>query len=111
MESVHPCPVCGQPGLLELIDPAGAALCANCGALFKWFCSRLSRFAAADKITLYASLARELGADSLDIVEIVMELEEEQGVRIPDVEIEHMDTIADILRYISKQKHKVGSAS
>ena len=111
MESLHPCPVCGQPALLELVDPAGAALCANCGALFKWFVSRLSRFAPADKITLYASLARDFGADSLDIVELVMELEEERGIRIPDVEMEHMDTIADILRYISKQKRKDPPAS
>ena len=97
---LHPCPVCGQSSLLELIEPAGAELCANCGELCKWFCSRLSRFAPADKITLYASLARGLGVDSLDIVEIVMELEKEQGVRIPDVEIEHMDTLAEILRYV-----------
>jgi len=94
-----------------LVDPAGAALCSNCGALYKWFVSRLSRFAPADKITLYASLARDFGADSLDIVELVMELEEERGIRIPDVEMEHMDTIADILRYISKQKRKDSSES
>src|SRR5262249_56470976 len=90
----------GHTGLSELYAPAGAELCANCGDLCQWFCSRLSRFAPADKITLYASLARDLGADSLDIVQIVMELEKEQGMRIPDVEIEHMDTLADILRYL-----------
>jgi acyl carrier protein len=104
MESLHPCPVCGEPALLEVVDPAGAALCANCGALFMWFCSRLGRFAPADRITLYASLARDLGADSLDIVELVMELEQDLGIRIPDVEMEHMDTILDILRYLSKHK-------
>src|SRR5262245_36824086 len=100
MGSLHPCPVCGQRALLAVVDPAGAELCANCGALFKWFCDRMSRFAPADRITLEASLARDLGADSLDIVELVMELEQDQGIRIPDVEIEHMDTILDILRYI-----------
>jgi acyl carrier protein len=104
MESLHPCPICGRLALLELVDPAGAALCASCGALFKSFCSRLSRFAPADRITLEASLARDLGADSLDVVELVMELEEEHGVRIPDHELEHMETIADLLRYITKHK-------
>jgi acyl carrier protein len=111
VESLHPCPVCGQPALLEVIDPAGAVLCANCGALFEWFVSRLSRFLPADRITLYASFARDMGADSLDIVELIMEIEGGHGIHIPDDEAERMDTIADVIRYLRKHEEKSSSAS
>ena len=55
-----------------------------------------------DKVNRGTRFIEDIGADSLDIVELVMELEEDQGIRIPDAEMEQMDTIADILRYISK---------
>ena len=105
-----PCPICGQAALLELIDPSGAALCPNCGALFEWFRHRLAQLVPSERVTLHASLAKDLGADSLDVVEIVMEMEEEQGIRISDEEMEHIDTIADILRYVHKKKQEAEAA-
>ncbi|OHE22697.1 MAG: acyl carrier protein [Syntrophobacterales bacterium RBG_19FT_COMBO_59_10] len=47
-----------------------------------------------------ASFIDDLGADSLDLVELIMEMEENFNVRIPDNEIEKIRTIKDVLDYI-----------
>ncbi len=49
-----------------------------------------------------AAFIEDLGADSLDIVELVMALEEEFGVEIPDEDAENIKTIGDALEYIKK---------
>ena len=57
----------------------------------------------AEKITPEASFANDLGADSLDTVELVMALEEEFDVEIPDEEAEKIVTVQDALNYINSQ--------
>jgi acyl carrier protein len=57
----------------------------------------------ATKILPHTEIVDELGADSLDAVEIVMSLEDAFGVSIPDEEIESLRTPADIQAYITKQ--------
>lgn len=52
------------------------------------------------KITMEASLKDDLGADSLDAVEIIMVLEEEFNISIPDEEAQKMTHISDIVNYI-----------
>ncbi len=47
-----------------------------------------------------ASITGDLGADSLDIVDLVMSLEEEFDTEIPDEEIENIKTVGDIVKYI-----------
>ena len=47
-----------------------------------------------------SSIIDDLGADSLDIVDMVMSLEEEFDVEIPDEEIESMKTVGDIIKFI-----------
>ena len=47
-----------------------------------------------------SSIIDDLGADSLDIVDMVMSLEEEFDVEIPDEEIESMKTVGDIVKFI-----------
>ena len=54
----------------------------------------------AEAVTLTASLADDLGADSLDVVDLVMSLEEEFDVEIPDNQVENIKTVGDIVRYI-----------
>ncbi|MGN0984618.1 MAG: acyl carrier protein [Gemmiger sp.] len=54
-----------------------------------------------DKITLEASLADDLDADSLDAVELNMALEESFGVSIPDEKLGEMKTVKDILEYVN----------
>lgn len=52
-------------------------------------------------VTLEASFIDDLGADSLDIVELVMALEESFGISIPDEEAENIKTVADAVEYIA----------
>jgi acyl carrier protein len=60
--------------------------------------------AEADKVTEDASFIDDLGADSLDIVELVMAFEEEFGVEIPDDAAEKITTVKDAISYIDNNK-------
>lgn len=53
-----------------------------------------------NEITTNASFIDDLGADSLDIVELVMKMEEEFGIEIPDEEAEKIKTVNDVVDYI-----------
>ncbi|HST57260.1 MAG TPA: acyl carrier protein [Longimicrobium sp.] len=55
----------------------------------------------AEKVTPEASFVEDLGADSLDTVELVMAFEEEFGMEIPDEEAEKLRTVGDAITYIS----------
>lgn len=57
-----------------------------------------------DKITPESSFLDDLGADSLDIVELIMELEEEFGIEIPDEDAEKIRTVADAVKYIEEHQ-------
>lgn len=54
----------------------------------------------ADKVTMEASLADDLGADSLDAVELNMALEDNLSVAISDEELANMKTVGDIVNYL-----------
>jgi len=56
-----------------------------------------------EEVTPQASFIDDLGADSLDTVELVMALEEEFGVEIPDEDAEKMTTVGDALKYIQEK--------
>jgi acyl carrier protein len=58
----------------------------------------------ADKVTDNASFIEDLGADSLDTVELVMAFEEEFGIEIPDDAAESIVTVGDAVKYIDKQQ-------
>jgi len=53
-----------------------------------------------EKIVSEASFVDDLGADSLDTVELIMQLEEEFGIEIPDEEAEKMTTVKSVVDYI-----------
>lgn len=53
-----------------------------------------------EKVTMEASISDDLGADSLDIVDLVMSLEEEFDVEIPDDQVENIKTVGDIVKYV-----------
>ena len=55
-----------------------------------------------EKVTSDASIADDLGADSLDIVDLVMSLEEEFDLEIPDDQVENIKTVGDIVKYIEE---------
>ncbi len=56
--------------------------------------------AEKDALVPEANLLDDLGADSLDVVELVMALEEEYGIEVPDEDAENIRTIQDIVSYI-----------
>jgi len=56
--------------------------------------------AARDKITPETSFIQDLGADSLDTVELVMEFEDEFDLNIPDEDAEKIQTVGDAIKYI-----------
>jgi acyl carrier protein len=58
----------------------------------------------AEKVTETASFIDDLGADSLDIVELVMTMEEEFELDIPDEDAEKMKTVGDVIGYIKTKK-------
>lgn len=57
----------------------------------------------AEKVTPNASFIDDLGADSLDIVELVMTMEEEFDLDIPDEDAEKMKTVGDVVNYVSSK--------
>ena len=61
-----------------------------------------------EKVTENASFIDDLGADSLDTVELVMAFEEEFGIDIPDEDAEQMRTVGDALAYLRKQSQGEG---
>lgn len=58
----------------------------------------------ADEVSLESSFIDDLGADSLDIVELLMALEEEFDIEIPDEEAEKLSTVGDVVDYIKNNK-------
>jgi len=56
----------------------------------------------ADKVKMEASIADDLGADSLDMVDLVMSLEEEFDVEIPDEQVENVKTVGDIVKFLEE---------
>ena len=57
-----------------------------------------------EKVTNDAHFVDDLGADSLDTVELVMAFEEEFGIEIPDEDAEGMQTVGDAIEYLSKKQ-------
>ncbi len=56
----------------------------------------------AENVTAETSLIDDLGADSLDLVDLVMSFEDEFGVEMPEDEIENIKTVGDIVKYIEE---------
>jgi acyl carrier protein len=60
----------------------------------------------ADQVTPEAKFIEDLGADSLDTVELVMALEEEFGQEIPDEEAEKLQSVGDVIKFIEERQGK-----
>lgn len=56
-----------------------------------------------DAVTMEVSITDDLGADSLDVVDLVMSIEESFDVEIPDEEVENIKTVGDIVKYIENK--------
>ncbi|MBQ1545604.1 MAG: acyl carrier protein [Clostridia bacterium] len=53
-----------------------------------------------DEITMESDLVEDLGADSMAVVDLIMSIEDEFGVEVPDEDVEKVKTIGDAVRYI-----------
>lgn len=110
------CPLCGTSVNIEYSDPAGDAPCPNCGCLL-WASAELVESitkqtldvlsTVPDAITVDTRFA-DLNADSLDFVELVMKLEDEYDIQIPDHDYEKVQTVGDIIRYINFKRRGTG---
>ncbi|HSP43547.1 MAG TPA: acyl carrier protein [Luteolibacter sp.] len=58
----------------------------------------------ADQVTPEAKFVEDLGADSLDTVELVMAFEEEFDIEVPDEEAEKLQSVGDVINYINSQQ-------
>ncbi len=58
----------------------------------------------ADQVTPEAKFVEDLGADSLDTVELVMAFEEEFDIEVPDEEAEKLQAVDDVIKYITSQQ-------
>ncbi|MBC7852432.1 MAG: acyl carrier protein [Pirellulaceae bacterium] len=106
------CPLCGAETAIEY-SLAGDASCPNCGSLL-WgeeaVFARMKKIIAEqlgvdrDRITPEYSIGEDVGNDSLDVVEMVMVLEEEFDINIPDDAAEKMQTIGDLIRFIVQHR-------
>src|SRR5262245_30822806 len=102
----HRCSVCGNESAVEPSDPGGDSCCPSCGHLLWWFRDRLGRDSGtvAERIMLSSSFGEDLGLDSLDLAELIMELEDEFDIQVPDDEALRIKTVADAIRYLSERR-------
>lgn len=56
------------------------------------------------EITMQSRIKEDLGADSLDILQLLMTIEEEKGIVIPDEELAHFSTVADVVNYLESHE-------
>ena len=74
--------------------------------VIKIVCEQMGQ--SEDKVTEETSFINDLGADSLDTVELVMELEDEFEISIPDEEAEKIRTVGDAIKHISDHLESQG---
>ena len=101
------CPVCGHRVIVEPSLGTNDAPCPRCGHLLWWLQQRMGGTAAMGRIsadTRLTECTREVGVDSLDVVELVMELEEEFDLTISDEEARQIATVGDVIRYIESRR-------
>lgn len=58
-----------------------------------------------DSVTMNTHLMKDLEADSLDAVEIIMAIEDEFGIEIPDEDAEKFQSVSDLVRYVEEQEN------
>jgi acyl carrier protein len=123
------CPICDTLVCIEPTEPPGDAPCPGCGTLL-WFIETSAGMRCYDaaavaplwerllailgenlgvtqqQVSSSTSFTRDVGADSLDLVELVMELEEDFDITIPDEEAEKIKTVGDAIDYIQRHFRK-----
>jgi acyl carrier protein len=97
------CTICRRGTDEGELAPDGRPLCPACARLLRWFLDLYAhiefRVPIEEVLTLDTTF-HEMGADSLDTVELVVEAQEQFGVTIDDLDAERIQTVAEYLRYI-----------
>lgn len=55
-----------------------------------------------ETVTMESSIAEDLGADSLDVVDLIMSLEDEFDLEVPDEQVENVKTVGDLVKFIEQ---------
>ena len=66
---------------------------------------------AHTEVTPEANLIKDLGIDSLDYAELIMEFEQDFNIRIPDNDAEQLQTVSEIVEYVEKKLKKEGNST
>ena len=59
---------------------------------------------APERVTMDAQIKRDLGADSVDILQLLMRLEDDYGITIPDQELAKFETVGDVVNFLDSLK-------
>jgi acyl carrier protein len=104
----HQCPVCGKIAAIEPAYPGGDSVCPSCGHLLWVFRDRIGNELGVnlDAIKFDTLLRAEAGADSLDLTELLMELEEETGINIPDDIAATFRSVRDVIEYLRRRQEE-----
>ena len=101
------CPICGNRVIIEPSPDSSDAPCPRCGHLLWWFQQRFSPGASSANVSIGTPLIELVGGlrgESLDVVELVMELEEKFDITIPDEDAEKITTVGEAIRYIESRR-------
>ena len=58
----------------------------------------------AEDITMESNIAEDLGADSMDVVDLIMSIEDEFEIEVPDESVENIKTVGDVVNFIENEK-------
>lgn len=100
------CPCCNAHLRVDGGKRFGIMACPECDRIIWWLLPSEEGAAPFLSADLKHRLIEDLGADSLDTVELVMALEEELGMEIPDEDAEKLKSVEDVLEYIERHRKK-----
>lgn len=106
MGELQTCPICNGIAPTEPSAVGDATCCADCRQVLSWCRENYDRLAFDDPAAITFNKTLFDPADSLDIAEIVMEVEQHFGVTIPDEEWERFQSIADVVGCVVRLRNR-----
>ena len=97
------CPCCSADIVVDSRQRFGILLCPSCDRVVWWWIpsDQEAPYLSSD---VHHDLLKDLGAVSFDMVKLVMLLEEELGMEIPDADASKLESVEDVMDYIEKHK-------
>jgi hypothetical protein len=100
------CCICGATPARDSEGRVGEPLCDRCERLLLRFTDRHSRGPAAHRVLSLRTEWLEVPEDSVSLIELVLELEQEMGVNPSQEELDRMRTVGDVLRYLTDPQRR-----